>query len=146
MITWIGSSEDRIISWRKYRQLLEEMTLPDAVASIKEVWTHCPCLKKLSIDQNNSEQWPGPWELMTNTAFCPLTQILGVFYTISLTTHNSYGIVLEIFDDTISSYYQVNIGNGEQIILLRGKQLVNTKLETRNNLQRFFWDTNRFHQ
>jgi len=144
MIMWIGSAEDRIISWRKYRQSLDELTLPQAITDLKKVWSHCPCLNQLSIDQTNPTCWPDPWQLMTNGAFCPLTQMLGVFYTISLTSHNHHNISLEMFDAEMTQQFQISIDQGKYIINLRNKKSINTAAQ--NNLQRYFWDTKIFFQ
>jgi len=146
MIKWIGTSEDRIISWRKYRQLLNVMNLPEVVADVANVWSNCPCLKQNAINQFDFASWPDPWQLMTKNAFCSMSQILGAFYTMRLTEHDHNDMAIEIFDDLFGSQYQITVNNGKHIINLRDKKTVNTSLSLPGNLRRYRWDTQKFYQ
>ena len=75
--------DDRILSWREWRNSLENLSKQDAVQSVAETWARVPTvLHYLSPDQIN--EWPNPWQLITDNVYCDLGMCLGMYYSLAL--------------------------------------------------------------
>lgn len=75
--------DDRIIAWRSWRNNLENLSVSDIVNHVAETWARVPTvLHYLSPDQ--PDEWPNPWQLITDNVYCELGICLGMYYTLAL--------------------------------------------------------------
>jgi len=105
-IQWIGTPEDRILSIRKFRKYISELSFEEAVTATINQWEFCPILRKDKFDISVLEQWPTPWELFSENTFCKNSQCLGVLYTLIMSSHGkdtnfSVGIVNDVIEGII---------------------------------------------
>lgn len=127
MILWLSSSEDRIISWRKYRQFLETLNFDDALDNAEQIWRHAPKINKIKFDMLDIDQWPDPWQLLSNQTYCNLSQALGLFYTICLSKHSTEEIAIQISEDDFGELHAVVITKKHKINFMAKKQINNLK-------------------
>ena len=78
-----GRTEDRILEWRKFRKSL--ITWPSDLDTVAKTWAKAPIRNYLT--QDHSEQWPQPWDLISDNCYCDIAVALGMFYTLY---HSSY--------------------------------------------------------
>jgi hypothetical protein len=75
--------DDRILAWRKWRNSLESLPEEDVIKCVAETWARVPTvLHYLVPDQVNN--WPNPWQLITDNVYCDLGICLGMYYTLVL--------------------------------------------------------------
>lgn len=73
----------RIISWRSWRNDLENLPQEDVLNSVANMWARVPTVPHyLSPDQ--PDHWPNPWQLVTDNIYCDLSICLGMFYSLAL--------------------------------------------------------------
>jgi len=80
------SAEDRLRSWRDFRNSLEKLPLEQALSQTAELWSRTP-FSPYYLDINDPTNWPDPWQLINENYYCDIAKCLGIIYTISLTTH-----------------------------------------------------------
>lgn len=75
--------DDRIISWRAWRNDLENLSIENIVKCVAKTWATVPTvLHYLSPDQ--PDHWPNPWQLITDNIYCDLSICLGMYYSLAL--------------------------------------------------------------
>ena len=75
--------DDRILSWREWRNSLENLNKQDAIETVAQTWARVPTvLHYLSPDQ--LKEWPNPWQLITDNIYCDLGICLGMYYSLAL--------------------------------------------------------------
>lgn len=86
---WFEQSPDnRILSWREWRNDLEKLSLEDAIQNVAQSWAKVPTVMHyLAPDQ--LEEWPNPWQLITDNIYCELSIALGMYYSLALLEHTS---------------------------------------------------------
>lgn len=78
-----GRTEDRILEWRKFRKTL--INWPSDLDMVAKTWAKAPIRNYLT--QDHPEQWPKPWDLISDNSYCDIAVALGMFYTLY---HSSY--------------------------------------------------------
>jgi len=110
---------ERINLWRNFRRELDLMTLPMALESAQNFWQKCP-FSPFYLDIANPESWPNPWELILENYYCDVAKVLGIVYTLHLTSHG------QILDPEIRIYNDVNTRHTYHIAYFcRGKYVLN---------------------
>jgi hypothetical protein len=128
-IKWLSSPEDKILSWRNFRKELDGLPLQKALNIIATTWKNCPKVQKPIIDI--LEEWPDPWELLSQKVYCDASQALGIYYTLQLSSLSDHTITFEICDTSIGDI-QNRIKVDNYYIDLNATKMVNTKPD--NNL------------
>jgi hypothetical protein len=73
----------RILSWRDWRISLEKLPKDEIVTRVADAWASVPTvLHYLSPDQPN--EWPSPWQLISDNIYCDLGICLGMYYSLAL--------------------------------------------------------------
>lgn len=127
MISWIGKPEQRIISWRHFRQHLQTLSLSQAINETCKVWSESPKVNKPTIDESNLSEWPTPWQLLENNIYCDLRQNLGIFYTLKLSKLEGIKQLNFCVEEKELHYvYYIRINNKQLINAQHGK-IVNTR-------------------
>ncbi len=80
---WFTDNQSRLLSWRDWRQQLNQSNNIDALSEIARWWKFVPLVNKV-VDPWREETWPNPWELVGHGEFCSSAQGLGIFYTLVL--------------------------------------------------------------
>jgi hypothetical protein len=91
--------EDRIESWREFRDSLEQDS--DPVKTTIEFWNKAP-ISAMSCDPFDQNSWPLAWQLIDENKYCDFSKILAIYYTLKLTDR---------FKD---SYFEIQIANDKK--------------------------------
>ena len=79
----LGYSE-RLEAWKALRQDLQTAPLLDHKLDLTtEFWRQAP-MEKRTIDWDNSNSWPTPWEQLRDNSFCPSSHSLAMAATLVL--------------------------------------------------------------
>lgn len=88
---------DRILEWRRWRQHLDGMDWHLCLEEVARAWHLVPRINHY-LSPDLLDDWPNPWELINDNHYCDLAIALGIFYTLSLTSHKeAENIKLEIY-------------------------------------------------
>ena len=74
---------DRLTHWKKFRNSLESSNTP--LEDVINFWSLAPFVSPYLNPQNPAE-WPDAWHLILDDRFDDLAIVLGMLYTIKLTT------------------------------------------------------------
>jgi hypothetical protein len=124
---WKLHSGDRIGHWRNFRKTLDGLDLESALQLTAEFWQSCP-FEPFYLDRYPSDQWPNPWELISENYYCDLAKALGIVYTVYFTVHgdNVLPEIMVFNDDTTGYTYNLASFNGGKYMLnYRDGEVVN---------------------
>jgi hypothetical protein len=74
---------DRIKSWKEFRDQIEVSNTP--FQDVAEFWALAPFVNSY-LDPTQPSDWPDPWQLVIRGKYDNLAIVLGMLYTIKLTT------------------------------------------------------------
>ena len=81
---WFNESPDnRILSWRAWRDELEEKSLDEVAEIVAADWAKVPTVMHYLAPDQISD-WPNPWQLITDSLYCNLSIALGMYYSLAL--------------------------------------------------------------
>lgn len=76
--------ETRLNSWYNLRSTLEHSDTKTKCVEIDKWWQHAPLVNH-HLHILDSENWPGPWDLLVENTYCTIARALGMCYTLLLT-------------------------------------------------------------
>lgn len=76
--------ETRLSSWYNLRSTLEHSDTKTKCIEIDKWWQHAPLVNH-HLHILDSENWPGPWDLLVENTYCTIARALGMCYTLLLT-------------------------------------------------------------
>ena len=120
-------AEGRLRSWREFRTTLESLPLEQALTQTAEFWARAPFVP-YNLDPDVSENWPDPWTLIYENYYCDVAKVLGIVYTIALTSHkNNLDVEIRVYKDpaTRHEYNLAWISQGKYIVNLINNEVVN---------------------
>ena len=80
---WNRDYADRLASWNQLRQQSATENIDSAVNSINRWWFQAPWTA-YHLHWDDQQDWPDPWQLLSDNIYCPLARGLGILYTITL--------------------------------------------------------------
>ena len=100
--------EARLRSWYELRQKLQTADIQTKCVEIDRFWQYAPLVNH-HLHPFDVENWPGPWELISENTYCEVARGLGMIYTLLLlgvtdidfcvaTNDNSEEVVLVLVD------------------------------------------------
>ena len=103
--------EDRLASWKRFRDHLEEVSDPveQVIKAYGTLYMH-----SLTVDPWDILNWPTPWILLYENRYCNFTKILGIGYTLGLLQRfddKSFEIVYLQNHETGTIEYKIAIDN-----------------------------------
>lgn len=78
--------DERLVAWVDFRNQLETSDTP--FKDVLEFYNRAP-LVKIQVDPYDQETWLDPWTLLYENKYCEFSLLLGIFYTLALTTRFS---------------------------------------------------------
>lgn len=110
---------ERMNLWRNFRRDLDSLPLAKAIESTDNFWQKCP-FSPFYLDLDNPVSWPTPWDLITENRYCDIAKVLGIVYTLHLTSHGP------LLNPEIRAYYNAQSRHLYHIAYLcRGKYVLN---------------------
>jgi len=125
---WYAPIEQKILTWRKFRQDLQtEPDLEQALVQIQQWWLTAPT-RKVSLLSDDHSRWPSPWQLFDNLSYCDLSKALGMFYTCALCPAIKQHLIrLRIMYNPGGERVSiVDVDDGKYILNFNEQRLVNT--------------------
>lgn len=78
--------DDRLSCWQEFRRSLEKSS--DPIQDAIDFYNNAPYVS-ISTDPYTPETWPSPWELIQENQYCEFGKLLGICYTLQLTSRFS---------------------------------------------------------
>jgi hypothetical protein len=97
--------DTRLSSWYKLREKLEDSDVKTKCIEVDKWWQNAPLVNH-HLHLLDSENWPGPWDLLVENTYCTVARALGMCYTLLLIGISD----IEIVEATDSS--------GEDVVLV----------------------------
>ena len=83
---WHKDFTDRLESWAALRSEVQLMSLDQALQTISNWWYQSPWTGYY-LHWDDRDNWPDPWQLLSENIYCDLARGLGILYTITLVDH-----------------------------------------------------------
>lgn len=101
--------ETRLRAWYELRQQLDGHSTEDICVNVDKFWQLCPLVNHY-LHTDYMDEWPNPWELISENNYCPYARALGMIYTLLLlgvegidlvdaVDNNSEDVVLVLVDN-----------------------------------------------
>lgn len=124
---WNSPVQDRISQWRSFRSEIGAMTFHDCVHEVHRFWWTAP-ISNPFYSQDLPDQWPDPWQLISENHYDDIARALGMLYTIALSRHG------DSCDLEIRNYRDRKNSREYNLVLIdSGKYTLNWDLEVRVN-------------
>jgi hypothetical protein len=124
---WPTSFGDRLESWNQLRQQIQPLTTESALFQINAWWFNVPW-RPYYLHWDDQDNWPDPWQLLSDNHYCDLARALGILYTITLLDRADLGdttLVLTATGDNL-----VLVEKSKYILNWDRDTIVNTNQET----------------
>ena len=127
---WQSHPEQRLIAWANLRdECKDNPNLKAIIIKIHTWWQQAPMvLRYLHTDSIN--EWPDPWELITENTYCSLAKCLGMCYTICMLDRQDIKNIC--ISEVDNNDYIVQVNNGLYTMNWNVDSVVNMTLEDKN--------------
>jgi hypothetical protein len=129
---WKTTYQERLADWVKLRQAASLLEQSEQLMLINDWWFKAPIVNHL-INWEDTQDWPGPWDLLSNNGYCELARALGIVYTLMLLDKLQY-TNLEIISTGQDNLVQID--SGKYILNWAPGQVLNTNSTPLTVLQR----------
>ena len=112
-----SSYDTRLRSWYDLRSKLETSDTQTKCIEIDAWWQRAPLVNHY-LHPQDSQSWPGPWDLLSDNTYCTVARGLGMCFTLALTgvesidfcqgkDDNSEDVMLVLVDNAkyVMNYY-----------------------------------------
>lgn len=120
---WPDRYEDRLSQWHRLRQDNQTNNLETALLAINDWWQQCPWTPYY-LHWDDLEQWPDPWDLLSDNHFCSLAKALGIVYTLHMIARSDITCT-ELAANASSADNLVLVNKGKYILNWEAGQLLN---------------------
>jgi hypothetical protein len=106
--------DTRLRSWYELRKKIESLDTETKCVEIDHWWQDAPLVNHHLhiLDSNN---WPGPWDLLVENTYCTVARALGMCYTLLLAGEKDIELV-EATDKTGDDVVLVLVDNAKYIL------------------------------
>ena len=80
---WPKNFSERLESWSQLRQQCCQLSPEPALIKINQWWFQTPWTA-YHLHWDDQQDWPDPWQLLSDDQYCPVARGLGIMYTISM--------------------------------------------------------------
>lgn len=80
---WLPTFDARLQTWHRLRQDCQILEPAEALLKINRWWFQSPW-QAYHLHWDDIQDWPDPWELLSDNYFCDVARGLGILYTITL--------------------------------------------------------------
>ena len=106
--------EARLQAWFQLRQSVINLPIEQQCVTIDEWWQHAPVVNH-HIHPYDMENWPDPWELLSENTYCEVARALGMCYTLMLIGVKDIELVLAT-NETAEDVVLVLVDNAKYIM------------------------------
>jgi len=116
---WPNIFAERLDDWNLLRSQCQNIPIELALTTVNQWWFNAPW-RAYHLHWDDQQDWPDPWELLSDNIYCDLARGLGILYTITLLDRN------DITDATL-----VLTKNGHNLVLVaKEKYILNWDRDT----------------
>jgi hypothetical protein len=80
---WSQNFSERLESWAQLRQQCLTLDSEPALIKINAWWFQTPWTA-YHLHWDDQQDWPDPWQLLSDNQYCPVARGLGIMYTIAM--------------------------------------------------------------
>jgi len=80
---WCQTFEQRLAAWNSLRDRVRDKSKSDALREINAWWQQTPW-RAYHLHWDDRQDWPDPWQLLSDNIYCDLARALGIMYTITV--------------------------------------------------------------
>jgi hypothetical protein len=80
---WPRNFSERLESWAQLRQQCQTLDSEPALIKINNWWFQTPWTA-YHLHWDDQQDWPDPWQLLSDNQYCPVARGLGIMYTIAM--------------------------------------------------------------
>ena len=80
---WPRDFSQRLESWAQLRQQCQTLDSEPALIKINQWWFRTPWTA-YHLHWDDQQDWPDPWQLLSDDQYCPVARGLGIMYTIAM--------------------------------------------------------------
>jgi hypothetical protein len=80
---WPRDFSERLESWAQLRQQCSKLDPEPALIKINTWWFQTPW-SAYHLHWDDQQDWPDPWQLLSDNQYCPVARGLGIMYTIAM--------------------------------------------------------------
>lgn len=131
---WKLSPDQRLEKWKKFRNSLDDLTLEEALQQNADFWSSCPWVP-FYLDEQNPNDWPDPWTLISENYYCELAKCLGMLYTVYLTKH-TIDPAIECYKHHTGDLY-ILVVNEKYVLNMKSGEVVNRQYITKDYKLKF---------
>jgi hypothetical protein len=106
--------EARLQDWFQLRTSVTSLPLEQQCIAIDEWWQHAPLVNH-HLHPHDIDNWPDPWELLSENTYCEVARALGMCYTLYLIGVNDIELVLAR-NNTAEDVVLVLVDNAKYIL------------------------------
>ena len=122
---WPTTFAERLDSWNLLRSQCQNIPIESALTTVNQWWFNAPW-RAYHLHWDDQQDWPDPWELLSDNIYCDLARGLGILYTITLLdradiddatlvlTKNGYNLVLVAKEKYILNWDRDTVVNTNQ--------------------------------
>ena len=138
---WPTTFAERLDSWNLLRSQCQNIPIESALTTVNQWWFNAPW-RAYHLHWDDQQDWPDPWELLSDNIYCDLARGLGILYTITLLdrkditdatlvlTKNGHNLVLVAKEKYILNWEKNTIVNTNQEIKVK-RQLTQKQIQAR---------------
>jgi hypothetical protein len=104
----------RLKSWYNLRHRIENTDTQTKCVEVDAWWQKAPMVNHY-LHQQDTKNWPGPWDLLVDNTYCTLARGLGMYYTLALVGVQAIDFVLGK-DDNDAEVSLVTVDNAKYIL------------------------------
>ena len=115
---WNMRSEDRLKEWREFRKHIGTLSFDFAIRDTVHLWSYAPFINH-HLDHTDVQNWPTPWELLSENKYDDTAKALGMLYTLFLSSHgkdHTFSILQVRGATNLEQYNLVSIDEGKYIL------------------------------
>lgn len=106
--------EARLQDWFQLRESVAKLSLQEQCVIIDKWWQRAPLVNHY-LHPYDIDNWPNPWELLSENTYCEVARALGMCYTLLLLGINDVEMVLAK-NDTSEDVVLVLVDNAKYIL------------------------------
>ena len=107
--------DERLVSWSKLRSSTANDL--EFLTAVNTFWMMAPAINRW-LHWQDQQNWPDPWELLNNHAYCDVAKALGIVYTIMLSGRNHLldNTTIEQITATLDEENVVRVNGGQYVL------------------------------
>jgi len=123
---WHADFATRLESWNYLRTQTQTLPIESALVAINDWWLATPW-HAYHLHWDDVEEWPDPWQLLSDNVYCDVARGLGILYTVTLLDRKDLASASLVL--TEEGYNLVLLDQTKYILNWEKNTIVNTNQE-----------------